>query len=91
MTLKTRFRLVCLRLEDGIRYSRCVRGLLACLFWWLGGMIRRTDSKIRHFTKALGLAEMPGTCRRNMRSLEPLLNPICETKIARVYTGTRAS
>lgn len=74
MTLKTRLRLILLRVEDDFRYSRRVRAMLAWLSWWRGRMVRREDSKIRHFTKAFGLAETPGTWRRIMRSLVPLLN-----------------
>jgi hypothetical protein len=79
MTLKTRFRLVCLRQEDGFRYSRSVRALLAWLFWLRGKVARRTDAKIRHLTKALGLAESQGLWRLVMRSLLPLLTPSRES------------
>lgn len=87
MTLTTRLRLILIRIMDNFRYSRRVRAMLAWQFWWRGKLVRRLDSRISHFTKALALAETPGSWRRIMESVKPLMNPARESKWRSVVTS----
>lgn len=84
MTFRTRLQFFLWRVEDKLRYSGIVRSLVAWLIWLRGSLSLNIESRIRHFSKALGLAERPAEVSLMLRATQSVCLPVHEVVWRRV-------